>query len=248
MKRTILNFADFEKQAAAILAASKASRADLRMEATDNDEDDSDDDSDDADDDDADDDSKGDADDDDQDDEDKDKDKDEDAVSRAEYDRVKRHRAAADRRAAELKTENTRLTQEVAALKAEGKDGKPDEAMTGRIDSLTKDVQSRDQQIKDLRIQAAFLASNKFEWADPSDALRLADLADVEIDDEDGTVHGMEDALKKLAKSKPHLLKTTRAKNGPSGTSNNGQRKGKDKTKPDREALAKTYPVLRGRR
>lgn len=258
MKRTILSLADATAQADAILAASKERwPGDFRMERIENDEgvpgpggssgggtedppDDStdDDDADDTDDDDS---------SDDADDDKKDEDKD-DKVDRAEYERVKRHRAAADRAKAELQTENTRLKTEIAALKAEGKDGKLDEATTQRVSELESNVTQRDETIQRLRIENAFLSSNTHDWADKDDALRLADLADVEIED-DGTVHGLKQALDKLAKAKPHLLKKSDSddKRGPSGSANNGKRKG-GSTKPDRAALSKSYPILGARR
>lgn len=260
MKRTILTTRDFEKQAAAILAASKEKRGDgLRMERIENDEDNvpgsgggggTDDPPEDDEDEDDEDDSTDDEDDDDENDKSKSKKDDEDdKVDRAEYDRVKRHRAAADRRNAELTAENTRLKNENAALKAEGKDGKLDEATTARVTELESNVEKRDQEIHRLRIANAFLASNSHDWADPEDALRLADLSDVEIE-EDGTVHGLKQALDRLAKRKPHLLKSKSDEDkgkGPSGSANNGRRKGQTK-KPDRDALSKSYPILAARR
>lgn len=257
MKRTILNLADFQDQAAAILAASKSKYADLQMMAdVDNDEDDPPGSEDDEDEDDP-----------DEDDPDEDEDKgpkkkskdksseDDDKVDRAEYDRVKRHRAAADRRKAELESEVTTLKTEIAALKAEGKDGKLDEATTARIATAENTVQERDKTIQSLRINNAFLSANEYTWHDPEDALRLADLSEVEIE-EDGTVVGLKDALKKLAKAKPHLIKKADSADkddedepgqNPSGSVKNGKRKG-DKNKVDRAALSKNYPVLRGMR
>lgn len=262
MKRTILNLADFEKQAAAILAASVEKRGEgstMRSNGSEDaggDEDDvpqsrggggggSDDPPDDDDEDDQDD---SDDDSDDDDDSSKGKKKDEDdTVDRAEYERVKRHRAAADRRKAELETENGQLKNQIAALKAEGKDGKPSEEVTERITTLETTVQSKDAEIQKLRISNAFLASNSHDWADPEDALRLADLSDVEIDDEDGSVHGLKQALDRLAKKKPHLLKAKKNddanSSGPSGSANNGRRKG-GKQKITRESLASNYPIL----
>jgi hypothetical protein len=252
MKRTILRLSDFEKQAAAILAASKAKRGDgLRMEKIDGDDTAPDDDSSDDDDeggDDEDDSSDDDADkgDDDKDDQkDDDKSSSDDKVDRAEYERVKRHRAAADRRNAELTAENTRLKSENESLKA---DGKKSDGPSERETQLERDVQNRDQQIQELRIHNAFLAANTFQWHDPADALRLADLRDVEIE-EDGTVVGLKEALQKLAREKPHLIKSDKKDEpkGKSGSPTNGRRKGETK-KPDRATLSKTYPVLAARR
>lgn len=251
MKRTTLKLSDFQDQAAAILAASKARRADLRMEKIDGDdtppddeiEDDPNDDGDDPDDD------ADDKDDSDKDDDKKDSDKsaEDDKVDRAEYERVKRHRAAADRRVATLESENTTLKNEVAALKADGKKA-DNSGPSERETELQNTMVERDRTINDLRIQNAFLAANQFNWHDPADALRLADLRDVEIE-EDGTVVGIKEALQKLAREKPHLIKTEDKADpkSKSGSSSNGRRKGETK-KPDRAALSKVYPVLGARR
>lgn len=55
---------------------------------------------------------------------------------------------------------------------------------------------------------AVVLAASKANFYDPEDAFRLADLATVQVAD-DGTVTGVDDALKTLTKAKPHLVKTT---------------------------------------
>lgn len=245
MKRTILSLADFEKQAAAILAASKANRADLRMEAVDNDEGDAPGDEDDAEDTDEADDDDADELGDDKDDKKSGKDKDSDSVDRAEYERVRRHRAAADRKAADLLRENTDLKRQLS----EGSKGDTPET-TERVGTLEKDLSSRDETIQQLRIQNAFLSANTHTWHDAADAMRLADLSDVEIE-EDGTVVGLKEALQKLAKEKPHLIKSESNdkddKKGSSGSANNGKRKGAQ-TKVDRATLSRSYPVLRNMR
>lgn len=244
-RNTLPKLSDFTDQAAAILAASKARRADLRMEVEDGDEDKgapgSEDDDDEEDDDDADE-SGDDEGKDDKKDSDK-KDKDEDKVDRAEYERVRKHRAAADRKAADLQ----RQLDELRAGKSsdDKKDDKKDEKPAGPSERETK----LEQETRRLKLENAFLSANKYAWHDPADALRLADLSDVEIE-EDGTVIGLKEALRKLATEKPHLIKKAEGdgdKNGPSGSPNNGRRKGEAK-KPDRESLAKTYPVLRNMR
>jgi hypothetical protein len=53
--------------------------------------------------------------------------------------------------------------------------------------------------------------AGKLNFTDPDDAFRLADLAGVEIDASTNKVIGVEDALKALAKAKPHLLKQASA-------------------------------------
>lgn len=58
-----------------------------------------------------------------------------------------------------------------------------------------------------LRIENAFLKLPGYNWHDPDDALdRILKDPDVTIDD-DGTVDGLEQAVKDLAKKKPYLLK-----------------------------------------
>lgn len=53
---------------------------------------------------------------------------------------------------------------------------------------------------------AVVLAASKANFYDPEDAFRLADLAEVQVA-EDGTVTGVDNALKTLTKAKPHLVK-----------------------------------------
>lgn len=260
MKRTILKLSDFEAQAAAILAASYAKRGDgLRMEDVDNDDgpapgedddddDESDDDEDDSDKDDDDSDESGDDDDDKKDTKKSKKDKksdDDEKVDRAEYERVKRHRAAADRRVAERDATIADLTRQL-----QEKDTKADGTTKAQVTELTEKTNKQDKTIHDLRIQNAFLTANTYQWHDVADALRLADLSGVEIDPEDGSVTGLKEALQALARSKPHLIKkveSSKEKQGQSGSKNNGKRKGETK-RPDRAALAKDYPVLANRR
>lgn len=253
MKRTILSLSDFSEQAAAILAASKAKRGDgLRMEVIDNDETDGPDadEEDEEDEDESDDDDDADEssdDDDDKDDKKKSKDKSaEDKVDRAEYDRVKRHRAAADRKVAERDATITDLKTQLAA-----KDTKADGTTQARVQELEKQTSKDTDTIKTLRIHNAFLAANSHSWHDAADALRLADLSEVEIDPEDGSVTGIKEALDALAKSKPHLIKKPEGdkdeSRNASGSSTNGKRKGQQK-KTDRATLSKTYPVLATRR
>ncbi|MBP8291481.1 MAG: hypothetical protein KAX65_01835 [Caldilineaceae bacterium] len=55
---------------------------------------------------------------------------------------------------------------------------------------------------------AVVLAASKANFYDPEDAFRLADLAEVQVA-EDGTVTGVDNALKTLTKAKPHLVKVT---------------------------------------
>lgn len=58
-----------------------------------------------------------------------------------------------------------------------------------------------------LRVENAFLKLSGYNWHDPDDALdRILKDPDVSINS-DGTVEGLEEAVKELAKKKPYLLK-----------------------------------------
>lgn len=90
---------------------------------------------------------------------------------------------------------------------------------------------------------------NRFVEADVAlDAARkLPEWKDIETDEEDGTVQGMDKVLDVLAKKKPYLLRKddddSADEGQPSGRPMNRQRKGKKET--DETALMKKYPALR---
>lgn len=80
------------------------------------------------------------------------------------------------------------------------------------------------------------------EWVDIEDVLNhLHGASGVEVD-EDGTVSGVEDVLKKLAKAKPHWIKAAAPVNGgaPSGVNSGG-----GSGKPDAVGAAKEAAFLR---
>lgn len=115
---------------------------------------------------------------------------------------------------------------------------------------------ARDKAIVDnqnLRLQNAFLMDTTHEWLKPLSAWKLLDKDDIKFGDDD-KVEGLEDAIKKLAKSDPYLLKPKDSGDdkgkdkggqqyGASGQSNNGGG-GKDGT-PSRADMEKKYPALR---
>lgn len=68
-------------------------------------------------------------------------------------------------------------------------------------------IKQQESVIRDLQIERAFLLDNTHNWHDPKVALRLADLSDIEID-EDGTVEGLKQALADVAKKHPYLVNT----------------------------------------
>lgn len=111
--------------------------------------------------------------------------------------------------------------------------------------------------MNDLRIENAFLKldRDKYNWHDPEIVIGLI-RKEVEIA-EDGSVDGLEDAVKALAKSKPYLLKKKdaddgeeedkgkrRPPRGPSGASIGGPKSPKGDQKAQRaEDLKKKYKL-----
>ena len=118
--------------------------------------------------------------------------------------------------------------------------------LTEQVAELTSKQEEAEASLREARLHNAFLASNKYTWHEPETALKLVDLSEVEIE-EDGSVKGMDKALKALADSKPFLVRKEEEEDEPktpTGTpAGSGGRK--DKSKLDRERLEKKYPAIR---
>lgn len=162
-------------------------------------------------------------------------------VTREEYEAVVRRMKAADRRSSELEAADK---ARVAATQTET------ERLVAERDELKTYKEAAESNLRNLRIENSFLLANTHAWVDMEDALRLADLSEVTID-EDGKVDGkaLRKALDDLAKRKPHLVKpavpgTTTPPAGASAPEMNGTPKGAGDRSPDRAALAKRFPVL----
>lgn len=68
-------------------------------------------------------------------------------------------------------------------------------------------AQAAEERLRTAMVRnAVVVAASKLNFYDPEDAFRLADLGEAQVG-EDGKVTGVEDALKTLAKAKPHLVK-----------------------------------------
>lgn len=143
----------------------------------------------------------------------------------------------------ELKKANADLAARLKAI--EDKDKSELDKTTGDLTDAQAKVKTLEARNQELAIQNAFLSDNKHSWANPKTALKLADLSEVEID-EDGTVTGLDKALDKLAKSDPYLLKgkdDDDEGDGPQPPTGQPVTK-KAKGNPDREKLLKKYPAL----
>lgn len=159
-----------------------------------------------------------------------------------------RRRKEAEKRAEELE-------RELAELK--GKDTPEQEKLQAKVDELTTSVNSLTESLTNSRLEVAFLKDNSYSWHNPGRALALADLSEVEIDD-DGKVHGLKAALDKLAKSDPYLIQEGKAPKDEkksdkpdapdtSRTNKNPSKKEQSKDAREKQAadLVKKYPALR---
>ena len=117
---------------------------------------------------------------------------------------VKRRR----REARELKTANAELKARLDELEA--KDKTDLENATTRLAKFEEQLAQMTEALNEARIKNTFLTANTYTWHNPDRAWRMLDLAEVEIND-DGTVEGLEDAIKALAESDPYLIKKANA-------------------------------------
>ena len=128
---------------------------------------------------------------------------------------------------------------------------------------LEEKTKSYPETLNALRIENAFLKLSGYNWHDPDDALEyLRKTGEVTIDD-DGTVDGLEQAVKDLAKKKPYLLKgeedneeeeprTRRVSGAPRGSSGAGVGSGPGSRKKQakaaqRSTLIDKYGLANGR-
>lgn len=151
------------------------------------------------------------------------------------------------RRRQEAERERDEARQRLAEL--EGKDKTDLEKAQSRVTELESENEALHDSLRTTRLENAFLTDNSYEWHNPRRALSLADLSNVEID-EDGTVHGLKDALDALAKSDSYLLKSKSKEEGETEDEkvSTGGRKQPSKKKKDAdaddEALRLKYSAL----
>lgn len=105
------------------------------------------------------------------------------------------------RKQAEQKLEAA--NEEIARLK---KEGTTDEETKQRLASLEREISDLKVKNGDLALENAFMKTSNHKWRDNEAALKLADLSKVELDAKTGQVHGLQDALDRLAANSPWLL------------------------------------------
>jgi hypothetical protein len=81
------------------------------------------------------------------------------------------------------------------------------ERANATVAELTEKLEATEQRATRATLEREVLKHPGYVWHDPEVALALIDLTGVEFDDETGKVRGVADALKRLAASKPFLLK-----------------------------------------
>jgi hypothetical protein len=177
------------------------------------------------------------------------------------------------KRRKKAETELAAVKAELAALKAKPtKKAKPKATETDETDdepaddeekvTLRADNEKAKTEARRLKVENAFLRVNAVDWVNPTQVMTLLmsdDDYEVEFD-EHGNVDrkSLAAELKRFAKANTHLVKpkqkkssedgdddTTDSSEKSSGSTMNGQRKGKAKKEPTREELARKYPALK---
>jgi predicted RNase H-like nuclease (RuvC/YqgF family) len=164
-----------------------------------------------------------------------------------------------DPRIKELSAENARrrheakrLADELEAAKAKLKEHEDaDKSETEKLSAQVVELKERTAQLikvnQELSIKNAFLADKKHAWRNPDSAMKLLDLGEVEITN-DGTVNGLDKAIKKLAESDSYLLEQPDDEgSGKPPRQASGERppgKPAGKAEKTREDLVKRFPAL----
>jgi len=174
-------------------------------------------------------------------------------------DSLKKDVADRDEKIGRLTKKAKRQEERIATLIGERDDarskagkGEPDETTKQENQQLADANSKLSARVKELSLTTAFLQSNSHDWQNPATALKLADLSDVEVDEETGEVDKMDlkRALDKLAKDQPYLVKTAGKRTPPpkSGDKPGSQRRQQQsKNKKDQKKLLADYPALRNR-
>lgn len=218
--------------------------------------------------------SSGDDTDDDEDNSDEDSTDDDDSDAKDDKDKSKTRRSRQNSRSSEftrIKRENAKLLREQQARdkadrEAELKGKSEVERATAERDDAVKERDSLKEQLAANKVELEIirLSHKKHDWADIEDVLNDKALRRAIEIGEDGEISGVTEALKDLAKRKPHFLAkssedtddkggknsngrqtaTNGNGNGKSGSNPNGASGDKNNRQADRDRLAETYPIL----
>lgn len=124
---------------------------------------------------------------------------------------------------AEAKTNLSAYEQEKTEREAAEEEAR--RATASKEENLSKDVNRLTEENQTLSLvnernilKIAILENSKYQWNDPADVAVMIDRENIKIDPTKGTIDGIEDALKDLAKRKPYMLKPSEDNSG----NNNG--------------------------
>ena len=152
----------------------------------------------------------------------------------------------ADEAAKHRREKNETAKQLAAAQKRikemEDKDKTELEKAQGDLKTHTERVATLETTNGKLALEVAFLKVANGRFRDPDDALALLDRSKIEIDPAEGTASGVKEAVEKLAKAKPYLLKDDEG-GGPSGAPFN--KRGGDGKQIDKAKFAERFPAAR---
>lgn len=116
------------------------------------------------------------------------------ALRKANAEAAERRKRIEQLEAAEKRKADAQLTEIEQAVK--------------RAEDAEAKLQATQAAMRDRAVRHAVeIEASKAGFADPSDAIALADLGAIVYDDDTGNVTGADAAVKALAKVKPHLLK-----------------------------------------
>lgn len=140
-------------------------------------------------------------------------------------DNVNEEAAAAIRERDKIKAERDALAQEKqereeAEAAAQAATRSKEENLEAQVQTLTQDNQALAAVNEANILKISVLENQKYQWIDPTDVIKLLDKSEIKIDAKKGIAEGVEDALKSLAKAKPHLLKPSADNEGNSGNGN----------------------------
>lgn len=163
--------------------------------------------------------------------------------TQADFDAMRNQLSAADRKREAAENEAKALRD--ANLSEE-------EKRKQALEQAQKDLAAKDEAIKKLQLQNAFLNDNTYEWHNPKAALQLADLGNVTVDGD--KVNGLKEALKAVADAHPYMIKpkaegqtgTEATAQGATGVTGQGGSASSQGTN-TKASLEKRFPGLRGR-
>lgn len=119
-------------------------------------------------------------------------------VSLEEHERILARMQAADK----AKGEFEKKLREI-----EDKDKSEVDRLKRDYEEMKRELEQARQEALSAKLSSEILKFPGFVWHDPEAVLRLVDMDGIEVDAESGAVKGVKDALTKLAKDKPYLLK-----------------------------------------